>query len=183
MIAMVPAEGTGLKKHCFAMGKESAMSELKPSPALESTIEACADCVNLYSKAADVVEEEAWRLFMRRMALRRETLLHRLRFVSDGPVEQHETEDFVTLRGRLGELTMSLKSLFGDQIRTTLTSLEQAETRLVDCLGAIGVASADPTELSEMFEAVTEERDALRNLLSGMNAAAFGTTAGTGRLE
>lgn len=145
------------------------MSETpKPHPALDAAIEACADCIRLYNAAAELVDDLSWRRFLRQMVLRRETLLHRLRFAGVQPVEQQDIDDLVTLRGKFGELILSVKGLFGDEIQAAMQTLEPAEARLVERLGEIGVAAADPGELAEMFEAVSEEHQALRTLLAGM---------------
>ncbi len=149
------------------------MNEPAPSPGLGAAVEAAADCVRLYQAALDVVGDEQWRSFIERMLLRRETLLHRLRFIGENKIEAREPENLASWRSWLGEIGLSLKGLISDPIRTSLATIEPAETRLVEALGAIGVATADPEELIEILEAVSAERDAIRFLLEGLDGTAI----------
>lgn len=142
-----------------------------PAPGLDTAVEAAADCVRLYQAALDAIGDQhpPWQDFMERMLLRRETLLHRLRFIGENRIEAREAEDLSGWRSWLGEIGLSLKKLLDDPVRSALTTIEQAETRLVESLGAIGVVTADPDELIEIVHGVTEERDAVRFLLDGLD--------------
>lgn len=147
------------------------MNEPASSPGLETAIEAAADCVRLYRAALDVIGDDHhhWRDFIAQMVLRRETLLHRLRYVGKEKIEPREINDLAGWRSWLGEIGLSLKGLVSDPVRSALAALEPAETRLVEALGAIGVITADPEEIIEIVEAVTAERDILCNLLSDLS--------------
>lgn len=155
----------------------------QPAPGLDAAVEAAADCVRLYQTALDVVgdQHQQWRDFMERMLLRRETLLHRLRFIGETRIELRDAEDLSGWRSWFGEISLSLKGLISDPMVTALETIERAETRLVDALGAIGVAAADPEELIEIVRGVTAERDAVRFLLDRLDHAALpeGTAAPT----
>lgn len=138
------------------------------SPQVEAAIDACAACARLYQTAVETVGDEEWQRFFERMTLRREMLLERLRSLAGGKVEPKEAGDLVSWRSKFNELTFSLKGLLSDGPGNALATIEPAETRLIDALGAVSKSSTDTDDLMEMLEEVSAARDALRNLLSGL---------------
>lgn len=142
------------------------MNEPEPSPGLDTAIEAAADCIRLYEAALDVVDDQEWKGFFARMLLHRQTLLHRLRFIGDNKVEMQDADDLAGWRSWVGEISLSLKGLINDPIQTALATIEPAEARLVETLGAIGVVTANPDELIEIVNGVTAEHEVLRNLFN-----------------
>jgi hypothetical protein len=137
------------------------------APGLDSAIEAAADSLRLYQTAHGASDNPDWKLFVERMALRRETLVHRLRLLAQRETGWQDPDELAGWRSRLGELSISVRGLISDPVKSSLRTIEIAETRLVDSLGAIGIATADPDELVEIVRGVTEERDVLRGLAHG----------------
>lgn len=143
------------------------MNRPAPSPGLDAAIEAAADCVRLYQAAIESVDDRQWKAFLERMLLHRQTLLHRLRFIGGSTVvEQQDADDLAGWRSWLGGINLSLKGLINDPIKTALATIEPADARLVETLGAIGVVTADPDEMIEIVNGVTAEHEMLRSLFS-----------------
>ncbi len=160
------------------------MTKTTPSPQFDPAIEACAECARLYRAASATVGEEEWRQFCERMALRREILLERLGLLAHGQAEPRDAEELIGWRGKFNELTLSLKGLLSEAPGTVLATVEPAETRLVETLGAIAEEAAAVTDdVMEILEEVTAERDALRNLLSGLGQDVIDHDAAGRRLE